>query len=109
MISAVGMSLLFLALASFYGLLLLLTSTIRGRNPEPERVVEEKVKPAQDEALFQAAAIAVTLARAEAEVTDGLATVPVLDAVAVSPPVSPWWVLHHQRRLAPAADVRRRG
>jgi len=109
MISAVGMSLLFLALASFYGLLWLLTSAIRERGRGPEGAAEERVEPAGDGALLQAAAVAVALARAEAEMTGGLTTAPAPDAAAASLPVSPWWVLHHQRRLAPAGNGRRRG
>ncbi len=100
-ISAVGMSLLFLALAFFYGLLLLLTSVVRDRGVEPGCATEKGAEPAQDEALLQAAAIAIALARAEAEMA------PSPDAAALPLPVSPWWALYHQRRLASPTNARR--
>ncbi len=104
LITAIGMSLLFLVLAFFYGLLWLLTAVAQGRpaanlqarspapGPEPEK-----------EATLEAAAIAVALARARAIRRAG-------------PPVSPadittadpWWSLHHQRQLTLNPGTRRR-
>ncbi len=94
-ITAVGMTLLFLALAFFYGLLSLLTAAIQDRSREPER--NAATEPAEEEARLQAAALAVALARAEAELTAS----PTTGEATASLPVSPWWALHHQRRLTP--------
>lgn len=104
MISVVGMTLLFLALAFFYSLLSLLTAAIRDRSPGAEHAAAE---PAEDETLLQAAALAVALARAESELTTGPTGASVRDEAATPLAVSPWWALHHQRQLASHANTRR--
>lgn len=104
MISAVGMTLLFLALAFFSGLLSLLTAAIRDQSPGPERAAAE---PAEDEMLLQVAALAVALARAESELTTSPTGASVRGEAAAPLPVSPWWALHHQRQLAFHANTRR--
>jgi hypothetical protein len=101
-ISAAGMTLLFLALLLFYGILSFMTSLgqERGRQKaEPE--APRAVSPGEDEEALRlrAAAIAVALARA------GAAPGPAVD-VPASQAVTPWWALHHQRRLNPT--LRRR-
>lgn len=104
LITAIGMSLLFLTLAFFYGLLWLLTTVAQGR-PVANRQARGPAPGPElgKEAALEAAAIAVALARARA----------VRRAV---PPVSPtdittadpWWTLHHQRRLTISPGTRRR-
>jgi hypothetical protein len=107
-ISALGMPLLFLALAVFYGLLTLLASTIRDRQSTPPQPVEGETAPAEDEALLQAAAIAVAVARAGAEQTSSFARVEVGNGIeAASQPLSPWWTLHHQRKMIRGRNLRR--
>jgi hypothetical protein len=109
-ITAIGMTLLFLTLALFYGLLTLLTAAIRdGAGVEAPDVVADQppAKPVPDggeaDDLRRAAAIAVALAWAEA------------DAGAAAPraeqpdegPASAWWALHHGQRLARRNSTRR--
>jgi hypothetical protein len=107
-ISAVGITLLFLALALFYGLLVLLAVVFKGQasagvggpepaGPEPERA----------DAMLQAAAIGVALARADAERASSREFVPCGEATAGSPSVSPWWALHHQRQVTEKSGSRR--
>jgi hypothetical protein len=102
-ISAVGITLLFLALALFYGLLVLLAAVFKGQasadvgGPEPERA----------DAMLQAAAIGVALARAEAEQPPSLDLAPSGEATAGAHSVSPWWALHHQRRVTQKPGSRR--
>jgi Na+-transporting methylmalonyl-CoA/oxaloacetate decarboxylase gamma subunit len=97
-ITLVGMTLLFLALLLFYGLLSLLMSAIRDqpRKAPARPATEQESSPGDEEGLFQAAAIAVALARAEAEQSPG-------PGPAASPAaggqVSSWWTLHHGRRM----------
>jgi Na+-transporting methylmalonyl-CoA/oxaloacetate decarboxylase gamma subunit len=105
-ISALGMPLLFLALAFFYGLLSLMTSAIAERQAPPAAPEAAETAPAEDQVLLQAAALAVALARAEAEQTSSLGPVGVQDE-AVSQHVSPWWTLHHQRQLTSGRYPRR--
>lgn len=105
-ISALGMPLLFLALAFFYGLLSLMTSAIGERQAPPARPVKLETAPAEDQVLLQAAALAVALARAEAESTSIPGPVGV-EGEAVSQHVSPWWTLHHQRQLTSGRNPRR--
>ena len=107
-ISAVGITLLFLALALFYGLLVLLAAVFKGQasagvggpepaGPEPERA----------DAMLQAAAIGVALARAEAEQPPSLDLIPSGEATASAHSVSPWWALHHQRQVTQKPGSRR--
>jgi Na+-transporting methylmalonyl-CoA/oxaloacetate decarboxylase gamma subunit len=106
-ISVLGMPLLFLALAFFYGLLSLMTSAIGERQATPPaRPVEAETVPGEDQVLLQAAALAVAFARAEAEQTSIPGPVGVEDE-AVSQHVSPWWTLHHQRQLTSGRNPRR--
>ena len=105
-ISILGMPLLFLALAFFYGLLSLMTSVIGERQAPPAGPVETEPTPAEDQVLLQAAALAVALARAEAEQTSIPGPVSVEDE-AVSRHSSPWWTLHHQRHLTSSRYPRR--
>jgi hypothetical protein len=107
-ISAVGITLLFLALALFYGVLLLLAAIFEGRasadvaDPEPASPEPEKA-----DAALQAIAIGVALARARAEQTASLDLVPGEEAFAAAPGVSPWWTLHHQRQVSHRPEARR--
>ncbi len=101
-ISLLGMPLLFLALAFFYGLLRVLTSGLQDRLAETGPPESEGEKPAGDEALYRAAAVAVALARAEAEA----ATAHIDLGSGEGGPVSAWWSLHHQRQLAARAKGR---
>ena len=95
-ISVAGMTLLFLALAFFYGLLTLMTKEFRKRVVASDLPVDEGPAALDSAETLRAAAIAVALARAEAE---GRAAPAILDQEGES--VSSWWALHHQRRLAP--------
>ena len=107
-IAVVGMSLLFLTLVLFYGLLTLLTKVLQDREPGQGVTFEGKpAEPGADDAVFQAAALAVALARAELEqdiASDNLAG---RDDAVEGQQVSPWWVLHHQRQLTPDSEARR--
>lgn len=102
-ITAIGMSLLFLTLAFFYGLLSFLTSAFRDRPSEMAQPVPGLIrgegKEGRDEAVLRAAAIAVALARTEAEQGTTLPSTPALDAVGAEKQISSWWALHHQRQL----------
>lgn len=102
-ITVIGMTLLFLALFFFYGLMWLITAVIK--DPASTRVEADAKESGrgEDEALLQAAAIAVTLARAQAE--QGAAMVGT--EATGSQPVSPWWVMHHQREMVPSSQKRR--
>jgi hypothetical protein len=68
-ISAIGISLLFLSLVLFYGITSLLTAVTRDRSATPSGWTD--VTPQQEDTppdrALQAAAIAIALARAEAE------------------------------------------
>jgi hypothetical protein len=104
-ISAIGMTLLFLSLVLFYGLLSLLTSVTRerataGASPEAEPVGEA-------ETMLRAAAIAVAMARAEAEPGPGPAALPATEESAGRGQVSPWWAFHHERQMMPHPKARR--
>jgi hypothetical protein len=108
-ITAIGMTLLFGALAFFYGLLTLMTSVMQERRLPPGPQAAEGLEPARmadkagrRQARLRAAAIAVALARATAE---GAATR--LAAPEETGQVSAWWSLHHQRSLQPGARRRR--
>ncbi|HSJ55850.1 MAG TPA: OadG family transporter subunit [Anaerolineae bacterium] len=103
-ITAIGMTLLFLALGLFYGLLALLTAVVR----DPTTAVQASAGPPPPQVALvagddvvgtrrRAAAIAVALARAEAEA--GAWTVSGPDESDV-PAAGGWWALHHGRRLS---------
>jgi Na+-transporting methylmalonyl-CoA/oxaloacetate decarboxylase gamma subunit len=107
-ITAIGMTLLFLSLALFYGLLSLMTALLRERSAEADgaraREGEQAAGPGAGKgARLRAAALAVALARAEAEQGTGLVPGDEVRGEAVSS----WWALHHQRRLAFAPKARR--
>jgi hypothetical protein len=104
-ITAIGMTLLFLTLAFFYGLLTLLTAAIRdgaGAEVPGATAGQSPAKPApggdEEGGRLRAAAIAVALARAEA------------DAGTAAPregSVGAWWALHHGQRLTRSNTARR--
>jgi Na+-transporting methylmalonyl-CoA/oxaloacetate decarboxylase gamma subunit len=96
-ITAIGMSLLFLSLVLFYGILSLLTAITRERPREAEQ--QESEQHAAEDRSLQAAAIAIALARIQAAQGPGSA-----GEVVISPSsdcdVTSWWAMHHQQRLA---------
>jgi Na+-transporting methylmalonyl-CoA/oxaloacetate decarboxylase gamma subunit len=109
-ITAIGMSLLFLSLVLFYGIISLLTAVTKQRPAKTwarmDGATEPKAPP-QVRAL-RAAAIAIALARAESEASPARHR----DAVVLTPgdrTVSPWWQLHHQHQLAEMRKSRRFG
>jgi hypothetical protein len=104
-ISALGMPLLFLALAFFYAMLSLMTSGIQDRLPMLASRDEPGDQSEEDEALQRAAAIAVAMARADAEGRTSLVHPPAAAAEAQTP--SPWWLLHHQRQLGAGSNTGR--
>jgi hypothetical protein len=108
-ISAIGMTLLFLALGFFYILLTLMTAVIKDRpSSQAARAGVQDGGTGEEEARLRAAAVAVALARAEAEQEGpGSVSPAALGESDVSRPVSPWWALHHQRKLTPNSDPRR--
>jgi Na+-transporting methylmalonyl-CoA/oxaloacetate decarboxylase gamma subunit len=111
MIALIGMTLLFLSLIFFYGLLSLLTAVIKDR-PAPDRHTREGKSgdgemKARPEEVLRAAVVAVALARAEAEERPDLTTTSVPGAASAEPAVSPWWSLHHQRQLGVNPSPRR--
>ena len=103
LISAVGLSLLFVALLLLYGLMVALTAVARDRVPSPGPTTPAPAGPAPagDDQVrrAQAAVVAVALARAERE-----------QRAAVPPePVggwSPWRQFHAQRLLGRGAGKR---
>jgi len=104
-ISAIGMTLLFLSLILFYGMLSLLMSVTRERATSG---VSPEAEPAgAPETMLRAAAIAVALARAEAEPGPSLADLAATAGTAGRGQVSPWWTLHHQRQMIPHPKARR--
>ena len=113
-ITAIGMTLLFLALAFFYGLMALMTSVIKDRPAARASSTEREEGPGaarpvghSEDALLRAAAIAVAIARAEAEQGLNLVGTPAQEEAAATSLLSPWWALHHQRQLALHSDRRR--
>jgi Na+-transporting methylmalonyl-CoA/oxaloacetate decarboxylase gamma subunit len=103
-----GMTLLFLALALFYGLLSLMMRVLQDRAPRQADAIEEKREEAgTDEAMFQAAALAVALARAEIEQGPAPGSGSALDEAAGRRQISHWWALHHQRQLTLHSNARR--
>ncbi len=106
-VSAVGMFLLFVALIFLYGMMYLMTSVLKDPTPEPAPPAEESGTEAVDKAVvWRAAAAAVALARAERELRSSRAPAP--GETAEGGAVSPWWALHHSRRLL-AEPTKRRG
>ena len=103
-ITVVGMTLLFLALGLFYGMLTLLTAVFGDRSPRPQAQAADEQAPdnlaLESNMLLQAAAIAVALARAQ-----GPTTMEAL--VASDETLSPWWSLHHQREVTRNPNVGR--
>ena len=105
-ITAMGMTLLFLALALFYGLMSALTAVIRDRLRQHHPQAEGSER-AEEEPMLQAAAIAVALARAEVESGfEGTGSSWREEEVS-DRQVSSWWMLHHQRQLILNANRRR--
>ena len=107
-ISAIGMSLLFLSLVLFYGIISLLTAATSGRSAAAEERTVGAETPGDlpaDRAL-RAAVVAIALARAQARGQAG-------GSSSAVPPssgdrdVTPWWSLHHQQRLAGKGKPRR--
>jgi len=103
-ITLAGMTLLFLALAFFYGLLSLISSVLHegARPPAAAETVDraatdQPAPPAEAELMLQAAAVAVALARAETEARPAPTPAPA-DLAAES--LSPWWSLHQGSRMA---------
>lgn len=107
-ITAIGMTLLFLSLVLFYGIIALLTAVTRerARKPPGGAVAVEELGNALDSRALQAAAIAISLARAEADQSRGaFSDVPSLASGGRD--VTPWWSMHHQLRLAEKNRPRR--
>lgn len=107
-ITVVGMTLLFLSLVLFYGLLTLMTAVLKDRKQEQDGQGEyqgkkEAAQDGSDGVALQVAALAVALARAEVEQETGLA----VDEHGADGAASSWWALHHQRRLAREPKARR--
>jgi Na+-transporting methylmalonyl-CoA/oxaloacetate decarboxylase gamma subunit len=104
-ITVAGMTLLFLALAFFYGLLSLISAALHDgaempgvTRAEKQAAPDETELPApaaERELMHRAAAIAVALARAEGDARP--APVP---AGVSGEPLSPWWSMHQGSRLA---------
>lgn len=105
LITAIGMTLLFLTLVFFYGLLSLLTAAIQDR-PSSDGSEPAPATSHADGAKLEAAAIAIALARSQAS-PQTTPYVPQTEAHAAPGP-DRWWLLHHQRRLAHNPDTRRR-
>ncbi len=115
-ITVIGMSLLFLSLVAFYGLLSLLAAVTKDRHSPAGPTVGTGTRGSgeegREEALLRAAAVAIALARAQAErrtepargpdTPTGQAREPA--STAGDRQVSPWWVLHHQRQMALKRD-----
>lgn len=112
-ITVIGMTLLFLALGLFYGLLALLTRVVRDRNGADEGLAETlavgTAAVTNDDAVatrLRAAAIAVALARAEAEAVVRVVTEWEPGDTCTA---GGWWAMHHGRRLgAPPSPWRGR-
>jgi Na+-transporting methylmalonyl-CoA/oxaloacetate decarboxylase gamma subunit len=112
-VSVVGMSLLFLALAILYGLIYLMTTVLRdpeeARSDGFSRPIATEVATTNEtgerDLALRAAAVAVALARAGQE----------LSPIGAPPPAeagdsgsgSRWWALHHSRQLAGGRIARR--
>jgi Na+-transporting methylmalonyl-CoA/oxaloacetate decarboxylase gamma subunit len=113
-ITVIGMTLLFLSLILFWGLITLLTAVVKDKPASPAQQVaaEESGKAregtgAEARARHRAAAVAVVLARAQAEGRSSPAVAPVAAGTPADRRVSAWWSLHHQRRLGPNPEPKR--
>jgi Na+-transporting methylmalonyl-CoA/oxaloacetate decarboxylase gamma subunit len=107
-ITAIGMTLLFLALAFFYGLLSFMTAAMQERRVPPPagRQAAGAAEGAPGKTRRRAAAIAVALARAEAEAAATRPATGSSDPQAANQ-VSAWWSLHHQRQISVTQGGRR--
>ena len=107
-ISAIGMTLLFLSLILFYGIISLLTAVTRDKPATPPEKTDsaEGQRGAPADRALQAAAIAIALARAEAEGEAGKASASV-SLASGDRDVTSWWSLHHQHRLGRKRKPRR--
>lgn len=105
MITVVGMGLLFLTLAFFYGMLTGMARGLRdrARPPQEEPAATAEEAPSSAATPWQAAAVAIALARGRVQSTPP-GPVPQAEAGSGPPPPSAWWSLHHQRRLASRAS-----
>jgi hypothetical protein len=111
-ISVVGMTLLFLSLILFYGLLLLLASIFKDKpSSHPQQVVVGEDPGNGDgepeDERVRAAIVAVSLARAEVEAVTRTAVMVAPEGTAAGQPASAWWSLHHQRQITTNPDMRR--
>jgi hypothetical protein len=115
-ITAVGMTLLFLSLGLFYGLLSLMTRLFQdqpagssgffAKRKLPVEVTTTEPGTPEGPDRLRAAVVAAALARAEAELgSESTAARGEGDAAGLEP--SPWWSLHHQRRMDTHAATRR--
>jgi len=112
-ITLAGMTLLFLALAFFYGLLSLIAAALHDGAGTPgvakaeEQAAPDEAElpapPAERELMHRAAAIAVALARAEGEARPAP-----LPAGPAGESLSPWWSMHQGSRLAAGSSPWRR-
>jgi Na+-transporting methylmalonyl-CoA/oxaloacetate decarboxylase gamma subunit len=109
MITVVGMGLLFLTLAFFYGLLAGMARGLRDRAAPPDQETAQPAAGAGEEATslekaqWQAAAVAIALARARVQVPPRSGPTRPAEAPGSAQVPSAWWSLHHQRRLASRA------
>lgn len=112
-ITLAGMTLLFLALAFFYGLLSLIAAALHDGAGTPgvakaeEQAAPDEAElpapPAERELMHRAAAIAVALARAEGEARPAP-----LPAGPAGESLSPWWSMHQGSRLTAGSSPWRR-
>jgi Na+-transporting methylmalonyl-CoA/oxaloacetate decarboxylase gamma subunit len=114
-ITAIGMTLLFLSLVLFYGMLSLLTAVIKDKpTPPAQRVVErddgdtKEDRSRREESVLRAAAVAIALARAEMEQVSKFSAGIATGEASTRQPASLWWSLHHQRQLTPHPNAWRR-
>lgn len=108
LITAIGVSLLFLSLVLFYGIISLLTAVTRDRSkvPPASADIAEERGGAPERRALQAAAIAIALARAEVEQGPGALSGAPASAFG-DRNATRWWSLHHQHRLAEKRTRRR--
>ena len=106
-ISVIGMSLLFLSLVLFYGIISLLTAVTRERSSAPPGSADgaEVRKDAPAERALRAAAVAIALARAQARGAGKARDF--LTPASADRDVTSWWSLHHQHRLVRKGKTRR--
>ena len=109
-ISGIGMTLLFLALLLFYFLLTLLTKAVREkRSLEQPILMTESAAIPEVGARERAAILGVALARASVQAGVGPAAGALPGDSSVPGRGSPWWDLHHTRRLVRGGPSRRNG